>query len=51
MIINGIFIIKKITIPDNWQYEEARKLFAEPEVLESKDVVVSKRLSVSAWIS
>ena len=36
-----VSIIKKITIPDNWQYEEARKLFAEPEVLDSKDIAVS----------
>ena len=36
-----VSIIKKITIPDNWQYEEARKLFTEPEVLDSKDIVVS----------
>ena len=33
--------MKKITIPDNWQYEEARKLFSEPEVLDSKDIAVS----------
>lgn len=30
----------KITIPDNWQYEEARKLFSEPEVLDSKDIAL-----------
>ena len=50
IIFNGVFIIKKIAIPDNWQYEEARKLFAEPEVLDSKDVVV-RSICVSTYLS
>nr|KAJ3420041.1 Elongation of fatty acids protein 2 [Polyrhizophydium stewartii] len=32
---------KKYTVPDDWPYDEARKLFLEPEVLDPESVQVS----------
>lgn len=32
---------KKYGIPDNWEYDEARKLFKEPEVQDPVDIEVS----------
>lgn len=33
---------KKYTIPDNWNYEEARKLFVNPEIMNPDEIEVRK---------
>ena len=33
--------LKEIVIPENWQFEEARKCFARPEVLDCKEIKVA----------
>jgi len=35
-----VSFIKEIVVPENWQFEEARKRFARPEVLDCKKIKV-----------
>lgn len=37
---------KKYQVPDDWCYEEARKLFITPEILDPKDITVGKEMLI-----
>ena len=38
--IFAILLQKEMIVPENWQFEEARKCFTEPKVLDCKEIKV-----------